>query len=126
MTRTLFGFLAVLSGAAFGQTALPKPAFEVADIRPSAKVTNPYMRGGAVRGGRYEVKDASMVDLITTAYGVQQDRVQGGPPWLDSDRFDIVAKAPAGATQANLNLMLQSLLEDRFKLVVHHDSKPLV
>jgi uncharacterized protein (TIGR03435 family) len=125
MTRTLFGFLAVLSGAAFGQTTLPKPAFELADIHPSAKVTNPYMRGGTLRGGRYEVKDASMLDLITTAYGVQPDRVQGGPPWLDSDRFDIIAKATDDATQASLNSMLQSLLEDRFKLVVHNDSKPL-
>src|SRR5580704_4861027 len=113
MTRTLFGLLAVLAGAAFGQTAFPepagsmpagpKPAFEVADIHPSARVTNPYMRGGGVRGGRYEVKDASLLDLISTAYGVPYDRVQGGPPWLNSDRFDIIAKAPGDAAQATLN-----------------------
>jgi uncharacterized protein (TIGR03435 family) len=83
------------------------------------------MRGGAVRGGRYDVKDASMLDLITTAYGVQADRVQGGPAWLASDRFDIIAKAPAGATQKTVNLMLQSLLAERFRLAVHKDTKPM-
>jgi uncharacterized protein (TIGR03435 family) len=82
------------------------------------------MRGGAVRGGRYEVKDASMLDLTTTAYGVQADRIQGGPAWLASDRFDIIA-APAGATQKTVNLMLQSLLAERFKLAVHRDMKPM-
>ena len=71
--------LAALFSAAFGQSTQTAPAFDAADIHASARATNPYMRGGAVRGGRYEVKDASMLDLITTAYGVQADRVQGGP-----------------------------------------------
>jgi uncharacterized protein (TIGR03435 family) len=121
------GLAAVLSSAAFFQPTFgqSQPAFEVADIHASAKVTNPYMRGGIVRGTRYEVKDASVVDLITSAWGVQRDRVQGGPTWLDSDRFDIIAKAPEGLPQATVNLMLQALLADRFKLVVHNDTKPL-
>lgn len=130
MSRSLAGFLAVLSSVAFGQTTpgqttQPKQALEAADIHASAKVTNPGMHGGAVRGGRYELKDASMLELITTAYGVQADRVQGGPSWLSTDRWDIIAKAPEGATQANVNLMLQSLLADRFKLAVHNDNLPL-
>ena len=61
---------------------------------PAPKVTNPGMRGPILRGARYEVKDASLVDLITTAWGIPRDRLQGGPAWLDLDRFDIVAKAP--------------------------------
>jgi uncharacterized protein (TIGR03435 family) len=122
--KRLAGFVAGIS-AAFSQPTQPQPVFDIADIHASAKVINPGMRGGMVRGGRYEVKDASLVDLITTAWGVQRDRVQGGPAWLDSDRFDIVAKAPANATQATLNQALQSLLADRFKLMVHNDTKPL-
>jgi uncharacterized protein (TIGR03435 family) len=114
-----------LSCAAFGQSTQTAPAFEVADIHSSARTTNPGMRGGAVRGGRYEVKDASMLDLIAAAYGVQADRIQGGPSWLASDRFDIVAKAPAGTTPKTVNLMLQSLLAERFKLAVHKDTKPM-
>jgi uncharacterized protein (TIGR03435 family) len=109
---------------AFSQTT-PTPSFDVSEIRSSTPQTNPYMRGGAVRGGRYEVRDASMLDLIGAAYGMQSDMVQGGPAWLDTDRFDIAAKAPQGTTQENLNLMLQSLLADRFKLTVHKENKPV-
>jgi hypothetical protein len=55
-----------------------------------------------------------MVDLIATAYGVDQSYVQGGPNWLERDRFDVIAKAPAGTPPATLKLMLKSLLADRF------------
>jgi uncharacterized protein (TIGR03435 family) len=123
--RKLGGFVAVLSAIAFGQTPPSRPSFEVAGIQPSSHVANPGIRGGSVRGGRYELKDASLLDLIVTAYGVERDRVQGGPAWLDSDRFDIAAKAPADATPQTINLMLQSLLAGRFKLVLHQDSWPL-
>ncbi len=125
MRMILASLLAVLPCAAFGQSTLAASAFEAADIHASTRTTNPGMHGGAVRGGRYEVKDASLLDLITTAYGVQADRIQGGPSWLASDRFDIIAKAPAGTTQKNINLMLQSLLAERFKLAVHRDTKPM-
>jgi uncharacterized protein (TIGR03435 family) len=66
-----------------------------------------------------------MVDLIATAYGVGQSYVQGGPNWLERDRFDVIAKAPAGTPPATLKLMLKSLLADRFKLVIHPGDKPL-
>jgi uncharacterized protein (TIGR03435 family) len=61
---------------------------------------------------------ATMVDFIET------DKVIGGPSWLDTDQFDLVAKAPADATPELLRLMPLALLEDRFKLVVHHDTRP--
>jgi uncharacterized protein (TIGR03435 family) len=80
----------------------------------SAQTINPYMRRGVLRGGRYEVRTASMVDLIRTAYGLDDnDRVVGGPSWLDANRFDIIAKAPQSTSQENLMLMLQALLADR-------------
>ena len=46
------------------------PRFEAADIRTSAHVTNPYMRGGVLRGGRWDVRTASMLELISTAYSI--------------------------------------------------------
>lgn len=116
--------LFLFAAAAFAQTA-PRPTFEAADVHASGKVADPGMRGPIVRGGRYQVTDATLLDLITNAYDVQRDRVQGGPSWLDADRFDIIAKAPAGATSAGSKQMLQSLLEDRFKLVVHKDTQPV-
>lgn len=118
--------------ALFGQTAPAAetpPSFELADVHPDTQTVsalNAGMRGGVVRSsGRYELTNATMIDLIRTAYDVDADKVQGGPSWLESDRFDIVAKAPAKTTQDDARLMLRALLADRFKLVVHQDLKPL-
>jgi uncharacterized protein (TIGR03435 family) len=66
-----------------------------------------------------------MVDLVANAYGLDADKVMGGPSWLEMDRFDISAKAPANASAESLKIMLQALLADRFKLVVHNDKKEL-
>ena len=131
MMRTLAGisYVVLLSGAAFGQSpdAKPMPAFDAADIHPSAHTTNPdqFMSGGVLRGGRYDLRRASMVDLIRTAWNVDGDTVLGGPNWLETDRFDVTAKAPPNTPPEQLRLMLQTLLEDRFKLEIHKDSKPL-
>ena len=54
-----------------------------------------------------------MLDLIKTAYGVDPDTVVGGPSWLESDRFDVTAKAPPATSAETANLMLQELLADR-------------
>ena len=83
------------------------------------------MRGGLMRGGRYELRTATMVDLIKLAYGVEDDNVIGGPNWLEFDRYNLIAKAPPAASAEKIRSMLQSLLADRFKLVVHKDTKPL-
>ncbi len=119
---------ALLSSAASGQdgaTTAARPSFEIAQIRKSSHVTNPYMRGGTLRGSRYDVRLASMLDLIANAYGVVAEKVQGGPAWLEIDRFDISAKAPEKTPPATVKLMLQSLLEDRFGLKLHPDKKAM-
>jgi uncharacterized protein (TIGR03435 family) len=113
----------VLSGLAFGQTAAPT-TFESAAVHVSAPVPKPSMRGGAIRGGRFEVRTVTMVELIAMAYDMESSKILGGPSWLDWDRFDVLAKAPQGATRKDLSPMLQNLLEDRFKLVVRKDAKP--
>lgn len=139
MRRTLTGvvvlgiaLLALLSSAAFSQssgqsvTAAAPPAFDIADVHVSAKTTNPYMSGGILRAGRFEIRRATMLDLIRTAYSLDDNsKVQGGPNWLDTDRFDVIAKAPVSATQDTAKVMLQTLLADRFKLVVHPSTKPM-
>src|SRR5215471_9772549 len=128
MTRVLaeITVVALFSGAAIGQDGqAPPPAFDLADVHASPRVTNPYMRGGVLRGGRYEVRTASLVDLIAYAYSVDGAKVQGGPSWLDTDRFDIIAKAPANTPPEIVKVMLQTLLADRFKLKVHKDTKPM-
>jgi uncharacterized protein (TIGR03435 family) len=109
--------LAILCIAALGQTAVPRPGFEVADVHPPAQIDNPtpFMTGGVLRGGRYNLRNATMMDLITTAYNIDADTVFGGPDWLEFDRFEVVAAAPAATPRPTLRLMLQSLLADRFK-----------
>ncbi|HWF11215.1 MAG TPA: TIGR03435 family protein [Bryobacteraceae bacterium] len=118
-----FAVFAVLAGAALGQTADPTPGFEIADIHISASARYPAMRS-ALRAGRYELKNATMADLIATAWGIEPARVLGGPNWLEADRFDVIAKVPANAAPAAVRLMLRSLLAERFHLAVHADQMP--
>jgi uncharacterized protein (TIGR03435 family) len=129
--------LAVLSGPVFaqsGNTSNEKsnetphdkpPAFEAADIHVSPYRRVPFMNGNVLRGDRYVLHQATLVDLIATAYGVDPSTVQGGPIWLERDRFDVIAKASATTPPATIKLMLRSLLADRFKLVLHNGSQPL-
>ncbi len=124
------------TGLVFGQT--PDPVsnestlnkstlkFEASDIRTSPKSMNAtvFMSGG-LRGDRYGLRNATMLDLISTAYGKERDLVLGGPSWLEFDRFDIAAKAPKGTGQKDVGPMLKSLLAERFELKVHEDTKPM-
>ena len=127
MVRVFSGIslAAFLSIAGFVRSVETPPVFDIADVHMSARSANPNMTGGILRAGRYELRKATMVDLIRTAYGVDADSVIGGPSWLESDRFDVIAKAPPTTSTETVKLMLQALLADRFKLVVHTDSKPV-
>jgi uncharacterized protein (TIGR03435 family) len=115
----------LLSIPAFGQSAPGKPAFEIADVRVSDRQINVGITGNAIRDGRYELHNATMVDLIRIAYGLEEEKVVGGPSWLELDRYTVTAKAPAATSVADARLMLRALLADRFKLTVHEDTRPL-
>jgi uncharacterized protein (TIGR03435 family) len=103
-----------------------EPKFELADVHVS-KTAHGFAQnfGGVLRAGRYVNRDATMLDLVEAAYGVTEDGIAGGPGWIHSDLFDVIAKVPEGTTQATANQMLQSLLADRFKLVIRHDTRPV-
>jgi len=116
--------MSVALSLALSQTPEALPKFEIADVHISAKMPNPYFRIVPVRDRRYELKNATMVDLIRTAWDIDADKVVGGPSWLEMNRFDILAKLPANPTPETQRLMLQSLLAARFNLVVHKDSRP--
>jgi uncharacterized protein (TIGR03435 family) len=102
-----------------------QPKFEAADIHPGSKTANVFMRTSPVRNGRYEIKDATIVDLVRLAYGFDADKVVGGPNWLELDRFDVTAKVPEGSTRETEKQMLQALLADRFGLVTKQETRPL-
>jgi uncharacterized protein (TIGR03435 family) len=124
------GVVCLMAGAVFSQsvgtapTTAPAPKFEIADVHPTPNLALQYLRGPFYRAGRYELRVASMVGLICTAYGIDNDKVLGGPNWLENDFFDIVAKGPPDAKPETVKLMLQSLLADRFKLKLHYETRP--
>src|SRR5262245_23958029 len=88
-----------LSGLLVGQSSGPAPAFDAADVRVSKPGTSP---NGFFNAGRAQFKALTMLDLIGAAYGVESDLVIGGPTWLNSDRFDIDARAPRSTSEAQL------------------------
>jgi uncharacterized protein (TIGR03435 family) len=118
---------AILLVAAASVFAESGPRFEAADVHLSESAMNPYtlISGGVLRGTRYDLRKVTMLDLIRIAYDVSPEMVVGGPSWLEFDRFDIAAKAPANTPPVTLHLMLQSLLAERFGLVMHHDTRPM-
>ena len=105
--------------------------FDAADVSLRLKTGTtgqPNITGGVYRGGRYDLRNATMVDLIATAYSINDSElIVGGPAWLERNRFDIAAKAPQTTSPANVKLMLQTLLADNFgfKLALHKDTRPM-
>ncbi len=122
----LFALLSVSSMAQIvGQTTTVSKSFVIADVHTSPFTSDPFMHGNSIQGDRYFLTQATMLDLIATAYGVDAVNVQGGPTWLERDRYDIRAKVPPGTTQADVKLMLRALLADRFHLVVKDGTAPM-
>ena len=115
-----------LSAAAAAQAPTPAVTFASADVHvvPALRLGD-NVSGGVIVGTRFQMRSATMVDLVRTAYGVDGERVLGGPSWLETDRFDIVANAPAGTNQDTAKQMLKALLVERFGLVTHEDSRPM-
>lgn len=103
-----------------------KPSFELATIKPSP----PDARGGGSGmnpGGRFTARNSSLKGLMLLGYGLHPSQIEGGPTWFGTDRFDIVAKADtAGApSRAQVMMMVQKLLADRFTLRFHREKKEL-
>jgi uncharacterized protein (TIGR03435 family) len=113
------------------KAAEAKLEFEVASIKPSELPGTGVIRLGQQGGpgssdpARATYTFSTIRDLIVDAYGVKRSQVSGGPNWLDSERFDIVAKVPGGATKEQVKAMLKNLLAERFKLTLHSESKEL-
>jgi uncharacterized protein (TIGR03435 family) len=125
--------LALATVAVAGQTPPSGPTFEVAVIKPSVPLTDlrsaeAKIRSGQLRigltvvGARVEIGFMSLAELIRTAYDVKPYQISG-PDWMTSERFDVTAKLPDGATKDQVNVMLQALLAERFKLTLHREKK---
>lgn len=121
-----------LAWAAAVAPAQTKPTFEVASVKPTAldiaklaaQVQSGEMprMGPRVDGARAEYIFMALKDLISLAYKVKPYQITG-PDWMASQRFDIIAKLPDGASKDDVPMMLQALLADRFKLALHRENK---
>jgi uncharacterized protein (TIGR03435 family) len=101
-----------------------RPEFEVASIKPaSPDARNVFIVPGP--GGGVSLNNFTLKEMIVFAWRVQPFQISGGPPWLDSAHYDVVAKPETKPKQDEIPLMLQALLADRFQLVIHHDTKEL-
>jgi uncharacterized protein (TIGR03435 family) len=121
--------LALALQAVAGQS---RPSFEVASVKPNTS-GEPRVMIRTEPGGRFTAVNVPLRVLIRNAYGIPEDsRIVDAPGWIDSARFDIVAKPPDGTAAlipggavSPMNLMLQSLLEDRFRLSIRKDTREL-
>jgi uncharacterized protein (TIGR03435 family) len=110
--------------AAFSQNQPAAPSFEAADVKAN-KSGETRMAIDFQPGGRFTARNAPLKVLIALAYQVRPETIQGAPGWIESERYDVVAKAPQGATSDAIRGMMQALLAERFKLAVHTDRKPM-
>jgi len=121
-TFAIGGIAALWCAAAFGQGGATPLSFEVADVRVS-KGGSPEPSADFLPGGRVDLHRITMKEMIAAAYSVEDDMVAGGPGWLGTDQFDVVAKADPKSSLDTLRQMLQTLLAERFKLAVHQETK---
>jgi uncharacterized protein (TIGR03435 family) len=125
MNRRLFHGLTalLLSIPALSQVTKP-PAFLYVDVHPSAP--NAEMVGGRFRAGsRFQASGYTMLDLISRAYNLPWERIAGGPSWIGTDRFDLIAAIPPGVPASASPPMMQAVLAERFQLKVHDETRPV-
>ena len=127
MNLKLLGIgLATAAALAQSQTEpSARPAFEVASIKPA----RPDEKGGGYRfepGGRMVVSHFSLGELMLVGWHILPFRIVAGPAWLYSEPYDIEAKAAGNPDNSQSRIMLQSLLTERFHLIVHRETRELL
>lgn len=100
------------------------PQFEVASIKPSNSEDR-RPRGNFPNPGQFSQANITVRKLIQMAYSIKDFQISGGPGWIGSDFYDINAKPSAPATQEQLAAMIQSMLAERFQLVIRRETKEM-
>jgi len=141
MVRALLPLFMLISPVTFGQAPNSRPEFDVVDIKLNVS-GSPNGVGEILPGGQFRAINIPVKEIIKFAYNLRDDAIVAAPNWVDSERYDIVGKAPAAGseetfwrsdsalqfmrlyyTDQTFRQMVQSLLADRFKLSVHSDKK---
>ena len=127
-SRLACGLLILTASSVLGQVSASSPVFEVASVKPA----DPAASGSRTNTnqGTLAMTNVTLKQCILLAYHIQGYQLSGGPPWLDTARYDISAKMDASAEQLagqaardRVATMLQKLLADRFQLVVHRETR---
>jgi uncharacterized protein (TIGR03435 family) len=129
MTRWMaIAAFAVSTSSLLAQSPAPRPNFDAFDVA-TVKPVDPDPNGGRyikMQGtNRFVEKAYTLKLLIAAAYDLNPKTISGGPPWLSSDHYDILAVTPGEVqpTHDEQMSMLRSLLSDRFKLTFHREQK---
>lgn len=126
-SRLFVNGLALFLAAGF--VAARAQSFDVASVKvPQVISGQPYnFNLGTIEHDTVTLTNVSLADCIRFAYGLSSDFQLSGPDWITSKelRYDIVAKTAAGTTREQTLRMMQALLADRFKLVLHHEQRTL-
>jgi uncharacterized protein (TIGR03435 family) len=119
--------LICLLGALFAAASLvlaQAPSYDVASIKPNKSGSS--SSGTSTQNGQLTATNVTLRNTIRNAYDLQDFQIVGGPAWIDSDRFDIIAKAEvAPANMADRRLMMQALLAERFSFSAHHETRDM-
>jgi len=106
----MLGLAAFAVCAAFAQNAAPPPAFEVASVKPAPQNEAADFR--TYPGGRLTMTNLTLEVIIREAFTVKHYQISGGPRWLESDRFDIEAKADGNPSREQMMAMLAGRLAE--------------
>jgi len=123
MHRRLLSALLLVSAASLTPRAQP-PAFDVATIKRNVSGSD-RMSVRREPGGRITVTNNTLFNIIRNAYGLEGFQILGGPDWIHTDRWDVIAKAPGEANQDVVLEMAKTLLAERFKLVARQETRDL-
>lgn len=115
-------FLLFSAALVFCQTPAAPPAFDVAELKAN-KSSDPNASADFGKGGQVMVHNVPLKYLISAGFHIRAEELQGAPGWTETERFDIVAKAPPTTSEDDLRRMLITLLQDRLKLATHTEQK---
>jgi uncharacterized protein (TIGR03435 family) len=123
VTRVWAGLAFLAVAVMYGET---RPAFEVASVKRVRDYSPIATMNGDISHGRLTLNNAHIKQMIAVAYEIQSVKIEGGPGWINSDQFQIDARAEdPETTEKQVRVMLQSLLEERFQLRIHRETKLL-
>ena len=115
-----FAVSALFAASAFSQTAAP-PAFEVASVKINRQdaFSSPTLN---VQAATLTIRNRNLRQIAAFAYNLQWSQI-AGPSWIDSDRFDVIAKAAKPVSEEDVRPMLQALLAERFHFAGHRETR---